>query len=90
MFKSEILKALAQIDGDPEVRFGYNYGDRAETTVLGRVEQVETEIGVWSAYHQEYRLVDEDEEVPTDLDDVRSYNDDGTTKSKFREFVVLR
>jgi hypothetical protein len=55
---SELIEELGLMDPDAEVHFSYNYGDHWHTTVAPKVEQVEVQQVVWSAYHRMPKVTD--------------------------------
>lgn len=48
--------------GDVDVHFAYPSGDYWRNTLAARADSVDDGVIVWSEYHREHRLVDEEEE----------------------------
>ena len=64
----DLIELLMKEDHDMEVRYGYNYGDRARTTVAPEVRRVEVRMVAMSRYHDEFKVLNRygDEYVAVD------------------------
>lgn len=57
----ELIAMLQNEDGDAEVGFAYDYGDRSHTQVVETVRDVSAEQTIYSEYHKSARLLDDDD-----------------------------
>lgn len=64
---AELIAELEQYDGDMEVRYAYDYGDRCHTMVAPEVSTVSIGKTKYSAYVDEQAL-DTDDEDEDNLD----------------------
>lgn len=62
MTVKELIAKLAAMPQDAEVRFAYNYGDRARTLVAPEVRRVREEPVAYSEYHSEWKILGGDDE----------------------------
>lgn len=57
----ELIECLEGEDPEKEVLFCYNYGDHWRTTVAQSPDSVEEGLVVHSAYHNMYKVIDNEE-----------------------------
>lgn len=61
MTVGELIEELQEYDEENEVMFGYNYGDRSQTTVFQKVSKIRNTEVEYSKYFQLHTEVDEEE-----------------------------
>ena len=63
----DLIDALESMDPDGEVVFSYSYGDYWSTIVAAPVESIEQGFVTYSAYHQQDKIVEmDDDEMDSD------------------------
>lgn len=61
--KAEVLALLEDLPDETPIMFGYNYGDRCNTQIAGRIETGQLKVISYSDYHKEYKVDKENDDV---------------------------
>lgn len=67
----DLIDALESMDPNSEVVFSYSYGDYWSTVVAAPVESIEQGFVTYSAYHQQDKIVEMDDDEMDSDDRVR-------------------
>ena len=83
----QLIELLQNEDQDLPVVFSYNYGDHWNTQVLAQVEELEEGTAEWSAYHDMFKLADDNNDSD-DEDEIREGDDE--PEEEINRVLILR